>query len=47
MTPAHYLRMGATVGFGVKDTLMLCPGVVFDAFDLYLREHGANGNEFD
>ena len=47
MTPAHYLHMGAIVGFGVRETLMLCPGVVFDAFELYLQEHGGGRDEMD
>lgn len=47
MTPARYLRMGATVGFGAKETMMMRPGMVFDAFELYLQEHGVKRDETD
>ena len=47
MTPARDLRMGATVGFGAKETMMMCPGVVFDAFELYLQEHGVKRDNAD
>lgn len=39
MTPAHYLRLGAILGFGARETMMMCPGLLFDVWELYVQEH--------
>lgn len=36
---ADYLRIGAVNGLGVKETLLLPVGVVFDLLESYARAH--------
>lgn len=45
MTPAHYMQMGAIVGYDWKETMLMCPGTVFDLFELYLQAHGGKRRE--
>ncbi len=49
MTRAHYLRIGATLGYGAKETMLLCPGVLFDMFELHVHANrpAGGGEEVD
>ena len=32
--------MGAINGLSAKETMLMCPGEIFDLWELYLRAHG-------
>lgn len=34
MTRAHYLRMASRLGFGVKEAMLMPPGLLYDQWDL-------------
>lgn len=43
MTPAHYLRMGATLGLSVREAMGMEPGLLFDLWELRGRGAKADG----
>ena len=39
MSKAHYLRIGAALGHGIREVMLMPPGLLFDEWELYLRSH--------
>lgn len=40
MKRAQYIRMGTVNGLSLKETMLSCPGVIFDLWELYLSANG-------
>lgn len=38
---AQYIRMGTLNGLSKKETMLSCPGEIFDLWALYLKKEGA------
>lgn len=44
MTRAHYLRMASCLGLGATEAMRMCPGLVFDMWELYMQGRRQNGD---
>ena len=40
MKRAQFIRMGTVNGLSRKETMLSCPGVIFDLWELYLKANG-------